>query len=106
MGDAADETKKSARYRRRDLPHAVWEIPVIYSETDDRDHAVLFNGDDITWHKTLTVAETNFCTKAWSNGELWASVRTLKRSREPSVYRKERAEEARDRGRKGSGDPN
>jgi hypothetical protein len=46
-----------SRYRRPDLPHAVWEVLAIYSGSDDRHHAVLFNVDDITWHKTLTVAE-------------------------------------------------
>ena len=46
-----------SRYRRRDLPHAVWEVLGIYSGIDGRDHAVLFNVDDITWHKTLSVAE-------------------------------------------------
>jgi len=45
------------RYRRRDLPHAVWKVLAIYRGSDDRHYAVLFNVADIIWHKTLTVAD-------------------------------------------------
>ena len=46
-----------ARYRRRDPPYAVWEILAAYTGVDGRRHAVLFNVDDPTWHKTLSLAE-------------------------------------------------
>jgi len=46
-----------ARYRRRDLPHAVWEVLAAYTGVDGRQHAVLFNVDDPTWQKTLSLAE-------------------------------------------------
>jgi hypothetical protein len=78
-----------SRYPRRDLPHAVCQVLAIYSGIDDRDHAVPFNVDDTTWHKTLTVAERTSVRKRGLMEALGPACEQLERSREPSVYRKE-----------------
>jgi hypothetical protein len=51
------EIAVGARYQHRDAPNVTWEVIGLYMGVDGKQHAVLSNVSDPTWHKTISMIE-------------------------------------------------